>query len=49
MTNISSLHSPKGRYLAYLRVSTWKRGEGVALITQRETIAAFRRKKTCSL
>jgi DNA invertase Pin-like site-specific DNA recombinase len=45
MTNISSLHSPKGRYLAYLRVSTWKQGEGVSLITQRETIAAFAARK----
>jgi site-specific DNA recombinase len=45
MTNISSHHSPKGRYLAYLRVSTWKQGEGVSLLTQRETIAAFAARK----
>jgi site-specific DNA recombinase len=31
----------KGRYLAYLRVSTPKQGEGVSLLTQREAIARF--------
>ena len=45
MTHISSHHSPKGRYLAYLRVSTLRQGEGVSLLTQRETIAAFAARK----
>jgi site-specific DNA recombinase len=45
MTNISSQHSPKGRFLAYLRVSTLKQGEGASLLTQRETIAAFAARK----
>lgn len=31
----------KGRYLAYLRVSTPRQGEGVSLLTQREAIARF--------
>jgi DNA invertase Pin-like site-specific DNA recombinase len=44
MTNtniLQSHHSPKGRYLAYLRVSTLKQGEGVSLLSQRETIVRF--------
>lgn len=47
MTNIhhSNQHSPKGRYLAYLRVSTWKQGEGVSLLNQRETIVNFAARK----
>jgi len=45
-TNIpQSHHSPKGRYLAYLRVSTPKQGEGVSLLTQRETIVRFAARK----
>src|SRR3954452_12430392 len=48
MTNINipqSHHSPKGRYLAYLRVSTPKQGEGVSLLNQRETIVSFAARK----
>ncbi len=45
MTNISSYHSPQGRFLAYLRASTWRQGEGVSLLTQRDTIAAFAARK----
>jgi site-specific DNA recombinase len=41
MTNTQSSPSPKGRFLAYLRVSTPKQGEGVSLLTQREAIARF--------
>jgi len=42
MTNNSSSPAPsKGRFLAYLRVSTPKQGEGSSLITQREAIARF--------
>jgi site-specific DNA recombinase len=48
MTNINpsqTHHSPKGRYLAYVRVSTPKQGEGVSLLTQRETIVRFAARK----
>jgi len=47
MTNIhqSNQHSPQGRCLAYLRVSTPKQGEGVSLLTQRETIVRFAARK----
>ncbi|HYQ84751.1 MAG TPA: recombinase family protein [Rubrobacter sp.] len=41
MINTSSSTSIKGRYLAYLRVSTPKQGEGVSLLTQREAIARY--------
>ena len=41
MTNTSFQNKPKGRFFAYLRVSTPKQGEGVSLITQREEIARF--------
>ncbi|HEV7766397.1 MAG TPA: recombinase family protein [Thermoanaerobaculia bacterium] len=41
MTNTHQHQLQKGRYLAYLRVSTPKQGEGVSLITQREAIAKF--------
>jgi site-specific DNA recombinase len=37
--------SAKGRYLAYLRVSTPKQGERVSLLTQREAIARFAERK----
>lgn len=36
-----SSRSPKGRCLAYLRVSIPRQGEGVFLLTQREEIAKF--------
>jgi hypothetical protein len=40
MTNIPfTPHQSKGRFLAYLRVSTPKQGEGSSLMTQREAIA----------
>jgi site-specific DNA recombinase len=45
MTNTSSHHSSKGWFLAYVRVSTQKQGEGVSLLTQRETIASFAARK----
>jgi resolvase-like protein len=47
MTNIpsSNQNKTKGRYLAYLRVSTPKQGEGVSLLTQREEIAKFAARK----
>jgi DNA invertase Pin-like site-specific DNA recombinase len=45
MTTIQSPQPNKGRFLAYLRVSTPKQGEGVSLLTQRETIARFAAKK----
>src|SRR5258706_857019 len=38
-------HSLTGRYLAYLRVSTPKQGEGVSLLTQWETIVRFAARK----
>jgi site-specific DNA recombinase len=41
-------HSPppnKGRFVAYLRVSTPKQGERVSLLTQREEIARFAAKR----
>lgn len=41
MTNNSSPQISKGRYLAYVRVSTPRQGEGVSLLTQREAIARF--------
>jgi hypothetical protein len=46
MTNTSSPQTHKGRYFAYLRVSTPKQGEGVSLLTQREAIATFAGKRT---
>jgi site-specific DNA recombinase len=45
MTNTSSHHSSKDRFLSYLRVSTPKQGEGVSLLTQREMIASFAARK----
>jgi site-specific DNA recombinase len=45
MTNTHSPQPNKGRFLAYLRVSTPKQGEGVSLLTQRETIATFAARK----
>ncbi|HEX4497270.1 MAG TPA: recombinase family protein [Thermoanaerobaculia bacterium] len=41
MTNPPSSPVPKGRFLAYLRVSTPRQGEGVSLLTQREEIGKF--------
>jgi site-specific DNA recombinase len=42
MTNIPfTPHQSKGRFLAYIRVSTPKQGEGSSLMTQREAIARF--------
>lgn len=43
MTNIpiSKQNKPRGRFFAYVRVSTPKQGEGVSLLTQREEIAKF--------
>jgi DNA invertase Pin-like site-specific DNA recombinase len=38
-------HPDKGRYIAYLRVSTPKQGERVSLLTQREEIAKFAAKR----
>jgi site-specific DNA recombinase len=41
MINISSSKLTKGRFLAYVRVSTPKQGDGVSLLTQREEIGKF--------
>jgi hypothetical protein len=41
MTIIPLPLTQKGRFLAYLRVSTPKQGEGSSLLTQREAIARF--------
>jgi site-specific DNA recombinase len=41
MTNTPSNQPSKGRFFAYIRVSTPKQGEGASLVTQKEQIANF--------